>query len=237
MTQLSEWFPELKATINVMQNEDYHKEGDVWTHTMMALDEAAKLRKHATYPAGFMTAVLCHDMGKPYCTSIDNKGIHHSYNHEAEGVPYAKRFLDRLTTENYLKKYVLNMVELHGEPHDRVTHNSNIKSTNHMFDKAVVPEDLILHCLADSYGKIPKDMTEREFLEERLQVYRETMAKPFVQGRDLIEAGIKPNKRFTEYLEFAHKLRLARVDKEDAMKQVISMAKKDKYKGASYDRD
>lgn len=239
MNQLSEWFSELEATIGVMQNEVFHKEGDVWTHTMMALDEAAKLREEAQYPLGFMTAVLCHDMGKPHCTSIDDKGVHHAYNHEAAGVPYAKEFLLHLTDVSYLRKYVLNMVELHGEPHTKAEHQSSVKSTNHMYDKALVPEDLILHCVADSLGKLPQDMSERIFLEERLQVYRETMGKPFVQGRDLVNAGIKPNKQFTEYLEYAHKLRLAGVDKESAMKQVLSMANKDKRKeekGAGYDR-
>lgn len=230
MGQLGTWFSELRPLINTAQNEIYHKEGDVWTHTMMTLDEAAKYRDEAKYPLGFMTAVLCHDMGKPYCTIQDGKGIHHSYNHEAEGVMFAERFIDRLTTESYLKKYVLNMVELHGEPHDRAFHNSRVKSTNNMFDKSVAPEDLILHCVADSMGKIPQDTSEREFLEERLQIYYETMAKPFVKGQDLVDAGIVPSKRFSEYLELAHKLRLADVDKETALKQVLSIAKKNERK-------
>lgn len=35
--QLDEWFPELGALIGVPQNREHHKEGDVWTHTMMVL--------------------------------------------------------------------------------------------------------------------------------------------------------------------------------------------------------
>ena len=44
MDQLDFWFPELKALIGLEQNPVYHAEGDVWNHTMMVLDQAAKLR-------------------------------------------------------------------------------------------------------------------------------------------------------------------------------------------------
>lgn len=39
---LKKFFPELFALIGVPQNEVYHKEGDVWTHTMLVLDEASE---------------------------------------------------------------------------------------------------------------------------------------------------------------------------------------------------
>ena len=52
------------------------------------------------------------------------------------------------------------------------------------------------------------------------------MARPYVMGRDLIEAGLKPGREFTEILGYAHKLRLAGVDKETAMKQVLGFARK-----------
>ena len=54
------------------------------------------------------------------------------------------------------------------------------------------------------------------------------MAKPYVQGRDLIEAGIEPSEKFGEYLEYAHKLRLAGVDKDAALKQTLAYARKRK---------
>ncbi len=64
------------------------------------------------------------------------------------------------------------------------------------------------------------------FLTERLEIYRQTMAKPYVMGRDLIEAGLKPGEDFGKLLEYAHKLRLAGIDKETALKQVLAMARK-----------
>ena len=56
--KLDRWFPEVKALIDVPQNLDYHKEGDVWTHTMLVLDEAAKRRDRVKYPFGFMMSAL-----------------------------------------------------------------------------------------------------------------------------------------------------------------------------------
>ena len=44
-------------------------------------------------------------------------------------------------------------------------------------------------------------------------------------GKDLVEAGLKPDRDFTEILEYAHKLRLAGIDKESALKQALAYAR------------
>lgn len=226
MQQLDFWFPELQNLINTPQNQQYHQEGDVWTHTMMVLDTAARMRDKAEYPLGFMFSALCHDLGKPLCTSIDDKGVVHSYEHENKGVPVAEVFLSRLTTEVALKKYVLNMVALHQKPNRQADSKSKIKSTNKTFDESVMPSDLILLSRCDNLGRLPSMDNTKEFLEERLEIYNSTMAKPFVQGRDLIQAGLKPNQNFSILLEYAHKLRLARVDKANTLRQTLAMARK-----------
>ena len=52
------------------------------------------------------------------------------------------------------------------------------------------------------------------------------MSRPFVTGKDLIDAGITPNEKFSDYLAYAHKLRLAGVEKESALKQILAYARK-----------
>jgi tRNA nucleotidyltransferase (CCA-adding enzyme) len=52
------------------------------------------------------------------------------------------------------------------------------------------------------------------------------MERPHVTGQDLIDAGLKPGTDFKEILSYAHKLRLAGVPKELALKQVLSYARK-----------
>jgi len=227
MDQLDVWFPELKALIGVPQNPVYHAEGDVWNHTMMVLDEAAKLRGRASDPYWFMLSALVHDFGKAVCTGETN-GVLHAYAHEELGLPLAEAFLRRITSESKLIDYVLNLTELHMKPNTVAGARSAEKVTNRMFDRAVDPEGLICIALADDRGRITSRPGEdsEAFLYARLEIFRETMARPYVMGRDLIGAGFRPDKDFTEILNYAHKLRLAGVPKESALRQVLAHARK-----------
>lgn len=229
MDQLDVWFPELKSLIGIEQNPKYHTEGDVWVHTMMVLDQAAKLREFAKSRLGFMLSALCHDYGKAICTEII-KGEIHCYGHEVAGLPLVKAFMNRITSEGGLTKYVLNMAEHHMKPNALAAQGASVKSTNRMFDCSVDPEGLLCLAIADGLGKTsPREyVSYNDFFRERLATYREYMARPFVMGQDLIDAGLKPDKRFSEYLEYAHKLRLAGVEKESALKQTLSLARKRK---------
>ena len=227
MDQLDHWFPELKALIGIPQNPVYHAEGDVWNHTMMVLDEAARLRHRVEQPHWLMLAALTHDFGKAVCTGEKN-GIIHAYEHEIKGLPLVDAFIRRMTAESKLRAYVQNLVALHMKPNTVAHANSAPKVTTRMFDQAVDPEGLVCLALADDRGRIstkPSSGNEA-FLAERLALYRELMARPHVMGRDLIEAGLTPDGTFTELLAFAHKLRLAGVEKENALKQTLSRARK-----------
>lgn len=223
---LDYWFPELKALMGVKQNPKHHAEGDVWVHTMMVLDAAAKYREKAENPLGFMLAALCHDFGKAVTTEEIN-GVIHAYGHEIKGIPLAKSFLQRITSETKLINYVLNLVKNHMRPNTVAGAESSVKATNKMFFEAIDPKALIYIGLADGEGRIKEGADESkngEFLFERLKIFNELMAKPYVMGRDLIDAGLKPNEDFTELLNFAQKLRLSGVEKESALKQVLAMA-------------
>ncbi|MBR5783497.1 MAG: HD domain-containing protein [Clostridia bacterium] len=226
MEQLDTWFGELGALIDVKQNKKYHAEGDAWSHTLLVLDEAAKLRCRANYPLWFMLSALCHDFGKAITTKeADGRII--SYRHETEGLPLVKRFLKRLTNEQKLIQYVLNMTELHMRPHALAAQNASAKAANRMFDKAICPEDLLLLAEADNMGRFPRPEQDRnQYLYDKLRAYQVLSAKPQVTGTDLIAAGLTPDKDFSALLEYAHKLHLSGVDKSTALKQVINYHKK-----------
>ena len=229
MNQLDYWFKELKDIIGVQQNPQFHAEGDVWTHTMMVLDEAAKYRDKAENPKGFMLAALCHDYGKAICTEVVDGRIR-SIGHETKGLPLVEAFLNRITTETKLINYVLNLCALHMKPNALAGMNAGVKSINKMFDQAQDPTALVYMAMADNYGRIMENgiTPHEDFLFERLEIFNTIMAKPYVQGRDLIEVGIEPSEKFGEYLEYAHKLRLAGVEKEDALKQTLAYIRKRK---------
>ncbi|MBR5479794.1 MAG: tRNA nucleotidyltransferase [Clostridia bacterium] len=227
MNALDIWFPELKALIGVEQNPKHHAEGDVWVHTMMVLDVATEYIPYVGNPLGFMLSVVCHDFGKAVCTKIVNGEIH-AYKHEDEGIPIAERFMRRITNEKDLIRYVLNMTEHHMRPNVLAADNSAIKSTNKLFDMSVDPKGLICIAIADGLGKIaPREyVSYNDFFRKRYEIFEEYMSRPFVTGKDLIDAGITPNEKFSDYLSYAHKLRLAGVEKESALKQTLAYARK-----------
>lgn len=229
MGHLSYWFPELEALIGIEQNPRHHAEGDVWTHTMMVVDQAAKLRQRAENPFGFMLAAVTHDFGKAICTE-EIGGVIHAYEHETKGLPLVEQFLKRLTGERKLRDYVCNLVQLHMKPFTVAAAGASVKSTNHMFDQAVDPEALICIAEADNRGKISDHpyVPYEDYLRERLEIYREYMARPCVMGRDLTEAGLQPGGNYSQLLAYAHKLHLAGIPKEQALKQVLAEARKKK---------
>jgi len=226
MNQLSSWFPEVEALIGVEQSERHHKEGDVYNHTMMVLDSAAGFRDKVKNPLWFMLAALVHDFGKAVTTEKIN-GVIHAYRHEEAGVELAEAFLRRLTKEKQLIKYVLNMLKYHMKPNVLAKDNSSVKSTNRMFDESAEPVALIYLAVADGLGKISEEkyISADGFLLDRLQIYNEYMSRPFVGGSDLISEGIRPGEYFSELVSYAHKLRLAGVPKDSALKQTVSYYK------------
>lgn len=225
MQQLSTWFPEAEMLIGVKQSPVHHAEGDVWNHTMMVLDEAAKLRDKAENPTGFMLSALMHDFGKALTTEVVDGKIR-SYNHETKGLGMVKSAMERIMNEKKQINYVLNMTYLHMRPNMLAAQNAGEKATNRMFDKAQSPNDLLLLARADDLGrKAEHSKNPEEYLQKRLALYKDIMSRPYVMGADLVAAGLKPCKQFKELLEFAHGLRLSGVDKKAALAQTLAMAR------------
>lgn len=224
MNQLGYWFKELEQLIDLEQNPKYHPEGDVWTHTMIVLDNAAKFRNEVSDAYSFILFALMHDLGKIETTEIINGEVH-SYNHEVVGVEIAERLLERVCHEKKVKNYVLKSIPLHMRPSMLFESKSKIKKTNKLFDEAVEPKDLIYFSLCDKHIETSKkeELEKKEFLFERLRVYEETMKQPCITGKDLLELGFKSGVELGKMLELAHKLRLAGVSKEKALKQVLAV--------------
>ena len=240
MNQLKDWFSELEALIGVEQSPVHHPEGDVWNHTMHVLDWAAALRGGTVYPypdgseyaapsweLGFMLSALCHDLGKAVTTEAGEDGRIHALGHEQAGAEIAERFIKRLTANRKLRQYVQNMTLLHMKPNILAGAGAKVKSTNKLYDDSVDPEGLILLARADYMGRPDRQPNAdyEKYLRQRLNEYRRMMELPYVQGEDLIAAGLKPGPDFSEILAYAHKLRLAGGEKEAALKQTLAFAR------------
>ena len=61
----------------------------------------------------------------------------------------------------------------------------------------------------------------------------ERMGRPYLMGRDLIDAGVEPGPLYTEALAAAHKLRLAGRPKEEQLKHALSIFRKEKQSGGN----
>ena len=114
-------FPELAALVGCEQEPEWHPEGDVWTHTLMVVDEARKRIDDLDRPRqmAVMLAAVCHDLGKPATTEFIDGRIR-SRGHEEAGVPPTRAVLDRLdvrTLAGYdVRGQVLGLVAHHLKP-------------------------------------------------------------------------------------------------------------------------
>lgn len=220
MNQLDYWFKEIKELIGLKQDSIYHPEGDVYIHTMQVIDRAVKYRnKCKSYE--FMLLCLTHDFGKIICSENINGRIH-AYEHEIKGVPIIENFIKRITNRKEVITYLKNMVPLHMLPNKYASDNSRIKKTNKMFYCAIEPTDLIYFSYCDK-----GDEDNSLYLNQRYEEYKSMIIKPYVTGNDLIKAGIKQDKNFHELIKYATKLRLAEVNKDDALKQVLAYYNKE----------
>ncbi|MGE4549523.1 MAG: HDIG domain-containing metalloprotein [Intestinibacillus sp.] len=94
------------------QSPVHHPEGNVWVHTLLVVDEAAKRKQYSTDPREFMWAALLHDIGKPQTTKV-RKGRITAYDHDRKGAELAHAFLSALTGEEDFIKRVVWLVRYH----------------------------------------------------------------------------------------------------------------------------
>lgn len=94
------------------QSKVHHPEGNVWNHTLMVVDEAAKRKTESKDEAVFMWTALLHDIGKPETTKT-RKGRITAYNHDKVGAKRAKEFLSALLTDHDFIERVSNLVKYH----------------------------------------------------------------------------------------------------------------------------
>ncbi len=232
---LLKYFEELRALISCEQDKEYHPEGDVWIHTLMSLDELAKIVKKEKIQDEYRKlylfyAILCHDFGKPYCTQKINGRIT-SHKHEVLGIEPTISFLSKLTNEKKFIDIVCSLVKNHLAPFQLYLAQSSQKAIKRLSLKVNI-EDLSLVCLSDCLGRDIKDKDKcykavSWLLEEakKLEVHNEPI-KPLVQGKDLISLGLKPSKEFKKILDFAFDLQIDRnLDKEKILKKVIKLYK------------
>ena len=207
------FFPELDALRGVPQDERHHPEGDVWVHTLHAMDAFADERLQEPWEDLVVgLAVLCHDLGKAQRTTVEADGRVRSLGHEQVSVELARRFLARLTDQRALVAQVLPLVAEHGHPQQLFLAGSSDAAVRRLADRVGRIDRLERVARADFGGRppLPRDFPAGRWLLERAAALGVSAGgpEPLVQGRHLVALGAKPGIRFGTVLDACYEAQL-----------------------------
>ena len=211
---LAEALPEVARMKGVEQPPRYHPEGDVWTHTLMLLEQ---LDPGCSMTLGW--GALLHDVGKPPTFRRAPDRIRFD-GHVEIGAVMAADICRRFRFSNEETRQVLALVENHMRFMD--AERMKDATLKRFFRMERFEEHLALHrmdCMAAS-GRLD----HWEYVRARLSAMpREAIRpKPLITGRELIAAGYKPGARFREMLRAVEDAQLeeAIATAEEALKLV-----------------
>lgn len=105
-------FTFLSDLLSVEQSPIHHAEGNVWNHTLMVVDEAAKRKEQSENKRVFMWAALLHDIGKTETTKV-KKGKITSYDHDIVGAKQVPDFFNCFINDEDFIKRVTYLVRWH----------------------------------------------------------------------------------------------------------------------------
>jgi tRNA nucleotidyltransferase (CCA-adding enzyme) len=221
-TGLLRFFPELNALVGIPQDPHWHPEGDVWTHTLMVIDEAARLRLADTgadtlsareirnEDEALMFAALCHDLGKAV-TTLSEGGRIRSPGHDVAGDPLVERFFARLGAPRTLTTRVQGLTRNHLAPAMLFEQHSTDRAYRRLarrlagFGVSMLLLERVAR--ADHLGRTTDEALAREFpagdhfvaRARELQIESEAQ-KDVVLGRHLVARGYTPGPEFAELL-------------------------------------
>ena len=188
---LREILPEVAAMEGVEQPPEFHPEGDVLTHTRLALS-------HLQDPSPILAlAVLLHDVGKPP-TFRRAERIRFD-GHDEAGAAMAEESCRRLRLSNDETALVVDLVREHLRIRDLP--RMRPAKVKRFLARPNIADHLELHrvdCLA-SHG----DLSTWEWARQAREHLTEEEQRPprLVTGDDLIARGYRPGPRFKEILE------------------------------------
>lgn len=192
-------FPEF----DVMMKEEQHNPHHCYTvgeHTLVALSniKADKVLR---------LTMLLHDIAKPACKTVDEKGICHYYGHPKKGAEMAKEFFKRLKFDGATRDAVCRLVQWHDD--NPPLEEKAIRRAIHRIGTECYPA-LFLVKRADILAQIEYEREKKlAYVDAYEKMYNEiiekgqclTLKELAVTGSDLIAAGMEPGKAIGEKLQ------------------------------------
>ena len=237
---LHEILPEVTAMKGVEQPENFHPEGDVFTHTLLTLTKLADGRKatdtgeeHHPDSNGsskknlygsweLAMAVLLHDIGKPVTFEIADR-IRFN-NHDSVGAKMAGKICDRLRMSNAEKERITWLVKMH--LYLRHAQEMRVSKLKRLFAHEGYPELAELYkvdSLASTANLDDYNFCQNMFEELKVE---EIKPEPLITGNDLIALGLKPGPIFSKILDAIKDEQLEQkiTTREDALKKAKELS-------------
>lgn len=207
---LGQVLPEVAELKGVEQSPDYHPEGDVFTHTMLLLEQLQEPTETLALGA------LLHDIAKPRCAERRDGRITF-YGHTEIGETMAIEICQRLRRSREVWERVGYLVR----NHLRLTHASAMRlSTLRRFLAEEGVDELLELARMDALAS-SRDLRHYEFCraKQRELGAAEMKPPPLIRGRDLLELGYPPGPLFSDILSAVEEkqLELELRSREDAL--------------------
>ena len=185
---LREGLPEIARMRGVEQPPQYHPEGDVWTHTLMLLEQLP-----AGCSATLAWGALLHDVGKP-ATFRRAPGRIRFDGHVEVGVRMAEEICRRLRMSNSDTEQVLTLVANHMRFGD--VEKMRASTLKRFFRLPKFDEHLALHCMdcMASHGDLSLYQFAKQHYENAEPEH--LRPRPLITGDDLLALGYRPGPDF-----------------------------------------
>lgn len=210
--------PELIPLADTPQDPEWHPEGDVWTHTLQAIDQAAPLAAGLERPRALavMLGSLCHDLGKPATTVIDDGHVR-SPGHEEAGVAPTLSLLERWRVHSLagydVRGQVVALVANHLKPGQLYKDREQVSDgAIRRLARKCEPALLYRVAKADCLGRAPGAFAPvaMEWFLERVQALEvaERPPEPLLKGRHVLELGVPPGPQVGRMLSAVYERQL-----------------------------
>ena len=209
--------PEFALCRGFDQHSRYHVY-DVYEHTARVLSvagEEALGRSAVAAPSlALMWAALLHDIEKPSCFTLDERGNGHFYGHPELSAKTARVVMERLSCPKELVRDACLLIRYHDRPLE-AERRSLLRMMSRLAGAGVdtirLMNELFDLKRADTFGKAPSCFYYVEEIERMREMVRELVATGEAYslstldlgGRDLIAAGVKPGKQVGDLLQRA----------------------------------
>lgn len=192
--------PEIQPSMGFLQRNPFHNR-DVWQHTLEALGKSG--------PDPIVRwALLLHDLGKPDCFTLDDRGIGHFYGHPQRSMELAEQILDRFHGDKKTRDTICLLVRDHDREAPATIKNARRWIARYGRDNVrLLLEVKRCDCLA--HVDTPKTRTRYNNLMEMTRLIRECLETEQcfsvrdlpVKGGDVMALGVPAGPQVGRILE------------------------------------